>query len=58
MYGVYTVFSAGKHHTYGHIRCKYTVLANPMYASGLGYDVPRNVHVCMSAYTLSKPARL
>jgi len=25
------VFLAGNHHTYGHIRCIYTVLANPTY---------------------------
>jgi len=29
IYGVYTVFLAGNHHIYGHIRCIYTVLANP-----------------------------
>jgi len=29
IYGVYTVFLAGNHHTYGHIRCVYMVLANP-----------------------------
>jgi hypothetical protein len=29
IYGVYTVFLAGKSPIYGHIRCMYTVLANP-----------------------------
>ena len=29
IYGVYTVFLAGNHQIYGHIRCIYTVLANP-----------------------------
>jgi hypothetical protein len=28
IYGVHAVFLAGNHHTYGHIRCIYTVLAN------------------------------
>jgi len=31
-YGVYTVFWQGIHHAYGHIRCVYTVVANPIYA--------------------------
>jgi len=31
MYGVYTVFLAGDSPYYGHIRCSYTVLANPSY---------------------------
>ena len=29
MHGVHTVFLAGNHHIYGHIRCVYTVLVNP-----------------------------
>jgi hypothetical protein len=33
IYGVYTVFLAGESRTYGHIRCIYTVLANPTHAS-------------------------
>jgi len=33
MYGVYTVFFAGKYQIYGHIWCKYTVLADPKYRS-------------------------
>ena len=38
VYGVQTVFLAGKSpyiHTYGHIRCRYTVLANPIDVGGL-----------------------
>jgi len=33
---VYTVFFAGKF-TYGHIRCVYTVLANPIYTVYIRY---------------------
>ena len=29
IYGVHTVFWQENHHTYGHVRCVYTVLANP-----------------------------
>jgi hypothetical protein len=32
-YGVYMVFLAGDDHPYGHIRCSYTVLANPTLVS-------------------------
>jgi len=33
IYGIYTEFYfwQGNHHTYGHIRCVYTVLTNPIY---------------------------
>jgi hypothetical protein len=31
IYGVHTVFWAGKSPIYGHVRCIYTVLANPIY---------------------------
>ena len=28
-------FKQGNHHTYGHIRCRYTVLANPIYLAAV-----------------------
>ena len=33
IYGVYTVFRQENHQIYGHIRCTYTVLANPTHVT-------------------------
>jgi len=43
MYVDTVCFKQGSHHTYGHVRCVFTVLTNPMYV----YANPMYVYVCV-----------
>ena len=59
VYGVHTVFKQGNNHTYGHIGCRYTVLANPRYMF-MYLANPRAVSACIpkSHLQLQQPQRL
>ena len=50
---VYTVyiryFNLGNHHTYGHIRCVYTVLANPKHALFENSPMTTGMHIILPA---------
>ena len=47
-------FWQGNHHTYGHIRCVYTVLANPIYIKGLTHHWQADAFACLWCKTSDK----